>query len=67
MRQRHIGEYVKLKNCKHDRLQVVREKDRCRRVLCLDCRKFGPRKHSRLLAILAFELQRSDGHPRRKS
>lgn len=63
-RQRHLGEFVKPKRCKHEQIQIVRDKDKCRRVICLECRKPGPRKHSRLLAILAFELQRSDGHPR---
>lgn len=40
--------------CKHNRLTIKTEADGCSFVSCQDCRKRGPKKHSRRLAFLRF-------------
>lgn len=40
--------------CKHNRLTVKTEAGGCSFVCCQDCRKRGPKKHSRRLAFLRF-------------
>lgn len=44
------------KRCAHRNLEVKTEKDRCNWVRCRDCKKRGPKKHSVMLALVAFAL-----------
>ncbi len=44
------------KRCAHRELVVKTEKDRCNWVLCKGCKKRGPKKHSVMLAIMAFGM-----------
>lgn len=55
-----------LKRCAHRQLVVKTERDRCSWVVCSGCKKKGPKKHSYLLALIAFAMQTVDQHPRRK-
>ena len=57
---------AKAKRCSHRELRVLTEKDRCSWVVCKGCRKRGPKKHSILLAIVAFAVSLGDQHPRRR-
>lgn len=50
--------------CSHRFLQVKTESDRCSWVQCEVCKKQGPKKHSYLLAILAWGLHLTNQHPR---
>lgn len=52
--------------CAHRKLEVKTEKDRCSWVVCLSCRKRGPKKHSVIMALVAFAVSLGDQHPRRK-
>jgi hypothetical protein len=54
------------KRCAHRHLKVLTEKDRCSWVVCQGCRKKGPKKHSVLLALVAFAVCIADQHPRKK-
>jgi hypothetical protein len=51
--------------CSHRHLTIKSEGDRCSWVQCNDCKEAGPRKHSYLLAILAWGLRLTNQHPRR--
>lgn len=53
------------KRCSHRFLVVKTEKDRCSWVVCR-CGKRGPKKHSIVLALVAFAVAIGDQHPRRK-
>jgi hypothetical protein len=53
------------KRCAHRKLEVKTEKDRCSWVQC-KCGKRGPKKHSVVLALVAFAVAVGDQHPRRK-
>ena len=54
--------------CAHRKLEVKTEKDRCSWVVCRErgCRKRGPKKHSVQLAVIAWGVSLSDGHPRKR-
>lgn len=50
--------------CTHRMLLVATEKDRCSWVQCMTCNKKGPRKHSYLLAVVAWLAAIGNQHPR---
>lgn len=55
------------KRCAHRALAIMTEKDRCSWVVCQRCRKRGPKKHSIVMALVAFAVALGDQHPRRRS
>ncbi len=52
------------KRCVHRQLVVKTERDRCSWVHCHGCGKRGPKKHSYVLALIAFAVATVDQHPR---
>jgi hypothetical protein len=50
--------------CSHRQLEIKTEKDRCSWVKCKGCRKRGPKKHSVVMALMAFAVSLGDRHPR---
>lgn len=52
--------------CYHRVIQIFTEADRCSWVECVRCGKTGPKKHSYLLAILAWGLHLANQHPRKR-
>ena len=52
--------------CLHRPLFVRRDPDGCSFVRCKACGKRGPRKHSYILALVAWALATGDQHPRNK-
>lgn len=46
--------------CQHRVLHVIRERDRCSYVKCASCGKVGPKKHSYLLALIAWIVRVGD-------
>lgn len=53
------------KRCSHRKLEIKTERDRCSWVVCRSgCRKRGPKKHSVVMAIMAFAVSLGDQHPR---
>lgn len=54
------------KRCGHRKLEVKTEKDRCSWVVCTTCGKRGPKKHSVIMALVAFAVTLGDQHPRKK-
>lgn len=52
--------------CPHRSLMVHTERDRCSWVECYMCAKTGPKKHSIVMAVLAWLVQVGDQHPRKK-
>lgn len=55
-----------LANCAHRVLEIRTEKDRCSWVECCHCDLRGPKKHSVLLALLAWAVFISSDHPKRR-
>lgn len=55
------------KRCSHRLLRIDTEHDRCYWVQCEECLKLGPKKHSYLLAVLAWGLHLTNQHPRVKA
>lgn len=53
-----------MKKCTHRSIEVKTESDRCNWVQCKSCRKRGPKKHSYMLALVAFAVATVDQHPR---
>lgn len=52
------------RRCTHRWLRVLTERDRCSWVTCDQCGKTGPKKHSYLLALVAWALHTVNQHPR---
>lgn len=57
---------AKVTRCAHRELRVRSEEDRCSWVECQKCGKRGPRKHSIIMALVAFAVSLGDQHPRAK-
>ena len=53
-----------MKRCLHRALRVRTERDRCSWVECTVCKKQGPKKHSYVLAVLAWAFHVLNQHPR---
>ena len=56
-----------MSRCLHRSLQVRTERDRCSWVECSVCKKQGPKKHSYVLAVLAWAFHVLNQHPRTKA
>lgn len=54
------------RRCSHRALRVHTESDRCSWVECILCKKEGPKKHSYILALIAFAMKTADQHPRKR-
>lgn len=50
----------------HRLLEIRTEKDRCSWVECCHCDLCGPKKHSAVLALLAWVLFVASDHPKRR-
>jgi hypothetical protein len=59
-----IAKSERQRKCQHNRLEVETEDDGCYWVWCAHCGKMGPKKHSRVLALLAWIVRISNKHPR---
>lgn len=55
-----------MKKCGHERLRINTEEDGCYWVSCSYCNVFGPAKHSRFAAMVAFALKLLDQGKRKK-
>lgn len=51
--------------CRHRLIEVKTERDACSWVRCKGCGKSGPKKHSYLLAVLAWAMHLTNMHPRK--
>lgn len=53
--------------CRHRKLSVKTEADRCSWVECQGCGKKGPKKHSYMLALVAWAVASVNQHPRTRT